>query len=234
MKAEVLADARSLAKRAAGIIAEQARACFAARRRFVMAVSGGSTVRTMLRMLGQEEIPRGGVYVVQGHERIGPIDNRDSNLPDVRQALMEDTPINPKNIYPMPVHLPDPNAAAEQYAGTLQGLCGNPPIIDLVQLELFSSGRTAALLAGDPVLEVMDHDVAVTEIHEECRRMTLTYPALNRARQILWMVTRSEKRRALVQLRAGDLAIPARVSRDQALLLMDQAAAGEHSVIIWS
>ena len=228
MKAEVLPDARSVAKRAAGIIAEQARECFAARRRFVMAVSGGWAVRTMLRMLGQEEIPWGGVYVVQGHERIGPTGNRDSNLPDVREALMEDTPIDPKNIYSMPVHLSDADAAAEQYANTLLGLCGNPPIIDLVQLELFSDGRTAALIPGDPVLEVMDREVAVTDVHEQRRRMTLTYPALNRSRLILWMVTGREKRCALAQLRAGDLAIPAsRLSRDQALLLTDLEAAGE-------
>jgi 6-phosphogluconolactonase len=233
MKTEVLADARSVATRAAGIIARQARECFAARRRFVMAVSGGSTVRTMLRMLGQEEIPWGGVYVVQGHERIGATGNRDTNLPDVRKALMEDTPINPKNIYPMPVHLSDANAAAEQYAASLQSLCGNPPVIDLVQLELFSSGRTAALLPGDPVLEVTNRDVAVTEVHEQRRRMTLTYPALNRSRQILWIVTGSEKQKALAQLRAGDLAIPAsRVSRDHALLLTDHAAAGEFPVIM--
>lgn len=233
MKAEVLADARSVAQRAAGIIAEQARECFATHGRFVMAVSGGSTVRAMLRMLGREEVPWGGVYVVQGHERVGRIGNQDSNLPDIREALMEDTPIDPSHIHPMPVGLPDLNAAAELYARTLQALCGNPPVLDLVQLELFSSGRTAALLPGDPVLEVIDRDVAITEVHEECTRMTLTYPVINRARQILWMVTGREKIATLLQLRNGDLAIPAsRVSRDRARLLADRAAAGEFNLIM--
>lgn len=233
MKAEVLADIRSVASRAAGIIAEQARECFAVRGRFVVAVSGGSAVRTMLRMLGKEEIPWGGVYVVQGHERIGPLGNRDSNLPDVREALMEDTPIDPNHIYPMPVRHHDLNAAAGEYASTLRALCGNPPVIDLVQLELFSSGRTAALLPSDPALQVIDRDVAVTEVHEERRLMTLTYPAINRARQILWMVTGSEKMKALAQLRSCDLSIPAsHVSRGQALVLTDQAAAGEHGAVM--
>jgi len=228
MKAEVVADIRSVAERAAGIIAEQARECFAVRRQFVMAVSGGSTVRAMLRMLGKEEVPWGGVYVVQGHERVGRTGNHDSNLPDIREALMEDTPIDPSHIHPMPVGLPDLDAAAEQYARTLRVLCGNPPILDLVQLELFSTGRTAALIPGDPVLEIMDRDVAVTEVHEACKRMTLTYPVINRARQILWMVTGREKIAVLAQLRDGDLAIPAsRVRRDQARLLSDRAAAGE-------
>ena len=231
MKAEILEDAHSVARRAAGIIAEQARECFAANRRFVMAVSGGSTVRAMLRMLGKEEVPWGGVYVVQGHERVGLMGNNDSNLPDIRAALMEDTPIDPNHIHPMPVGVPDLNAAAEQYASTLRALCGDPPVIDLVQLELFSNGRTAALLPGDPVLEVSDRDVAVTDVHEECRRITLTYPAINRARRILWMVTGKEKAARLAQLCNGDLSIPAsRVRREHARLLVDRAAAGDPRV----
>lgn len=198
-----------------------------------MAVSGGSTVRAMLRMLGTEEVPWGGVYVVQGHERVGRMGNQDTNLPDIRQALMEDTPIDPTHIHPMPVGLSDLDAAAGQYAQTLRALCGNPPVLDLVQLELFSSGRTAALLPGDPVLEIMDRDVAVTEVHEQCRRMTLTFPLINRARQILWMVTGQEKRISLGRLRNGDLAIPAsHVSRDQARLLADRAAAGDPKLIM--
>ena len=186
----------------------------------------------MLRLLGREEVPWGGVYVVQGHERIGPAGDPDSSLPNIRAALMEDTPIHPDHIYPMPVRSEDVDTAAQQYIETLRSLCGEPPVIDLVQLELFVSGRTAGLVPGDSALQVLERDVAVTGIHEGRRRMTLTLPVINRARQILWMVTGQEKSNALSQLRSGDPSIPAsRVRQDHAVALVDQAAAGVASAL---
>jgi 6-phosphogluconolactonase len=84
------------------------------------------------------------------------------------------------------------------------------------------------LVPGDPVLDVHGADVALTGVYQGRRRMTLTYPLLNRARRILWLVTGSEKTGMLVRLCDGDLSIPAgRVRRDQALVVADRAAAGE-------
>jgi len=81
---------------------------------------------------------------------------------------------------------------------------------------------------GDPVLEVTDADVALTGVYQGRRRMTLTYPVLDRARHILWLVTGGEKAGMLARLRTGDGSIPAgRVRRDRALVLADQAAAGQ-------
>jgi 6-phosphogluconolactonase len=89
-------------------------------------------------------------------------------------------------------------------------------------------GHTASLVPADPVLEVTDADVALTGgIYQDRRRMTLTYPMLDRARRILWVVTGSEKVGMLARLRAGDRSIPTgRVRRDQALVIADRAAAG--------
>jgi 6-phosphogluconolactonase len=83
------------------------------------------------------------------------------------------------------------------------------------------------LVPGDAVLKVNDADVAATGIYQGRRRLTLTYPTLNRARRILWLVTGSDKVGMLVRLREADPSIPAgRVNAERALLLADHAAAG--------
>lgn len=118
--------------------------------------------------------------------------------------------------------------AATQYSLTLQDVAGSPPVLDLVHLGLGPDGHTASLVPGDAVLEITDADVAVTGAYQERRRMTLTYPMLNRSRRVLWLVTGSEKSGMLVRLRDGDRSIPAgRVRRDRALVLADRAAADQ-------
>jgi 6-phosphogluconolactonase/glucosamine-6-phosphate isomerase/deaminase len=126
----------------------------------------------------------------------------------------------------MPVDGPDLEAAAESYARLLQGVAGSPPVLDLVHLGLGPDGHTASLIPGDPVLDVTDADVALTGAYQGRRRMTLTYPAINRARRILWLVTGAEKAGPLVRLRAADASIPGgRVRQVRALVLADREAA---------
>jgi 6-phosphogluconolactonase len=128
----------------------------------------------------------------------------------------------------MPVEEPDLQASAARYALTLQEVAGSPPVLDLVHLGLGPDGHTASLVPGDPVLDVTDADVALTGVYQGRRRMTLTYPIINRSRRILWLVTGSEKAGMLVRLRDGDPSIPAgRVRQDQALVIADRAAAGQ-------
>src|SRR4029077_20874560 len=87
-------------------------------------------------------------------------------------------------------------------------------------------GHTASLVPGDPVLNVADTDVAVTGPYQGRRRMTLTFPIINRSRRVLWVVTGGEKAGTLVRLRDGDPSIPAsRVRRDRTIILADRAAA---------
>jgi 6-phosphogluconolactonase len=126
----------------------------------------------------------------------------------------------------MPVEAPDLQAAVARYAASLQEIAGSPPVLDLVHLGLGPDGHTASLVPGDRVLEVTDADVALTGIYQGRRRMTLTYPMINRARRILWLVTGSEKVEMLGRLRKGDASIPAgRIRQDQAIVFADQAAA---------
>lgn len=226
MKIEVLPDVDAVARRAAGDIACQARAAISERGRFLLAVSGGRTPWQMLRCLSAEDLPWHAVHIVQVDERVAPADSPDRNLMHLHDCLSGVASLPRNQVHAMPVDLADLEAAARSYAESLRAIAGSPPKLDLVHLGLGSDGHTASLIPGDPVLQVQDADVAATGIYQGRRRLTLTYPVLNRARRILWLVTGSDKARALGQLRAGDPAIPAgRVRQDQAALLADQAAA---------
>jgi 6-phosphogluconolactonase len=227
MKLEVFDNAESVARAAAAAIAAEARAAIATRGRFALAVSGGHTPWIMLRALASEDIPWAGVHVFQVDERVAPDGHPDRNLTHLRDSLLQHAPLRPEQIHAMPVESLDLVAAAKQYADTLREISGSPPVLDLVHLGLGPDGHTASLVPGDAVLGISDADVALTGVYQGRRRMTLTYPAINRARRILWVVTGSEKTEALHRLQGADASIPAgQVCREQAVVLADRAAAG--------
>jgi 6-phosphogluconolactonase len=219
-------DADTVARKAAEIIAADARETVTARGRFVMAVSGGHTPWLMLRCLAGEQLPWKNVHVVQVDERVAPGGDADRNLTHLRESLLDHAPLSPTHIHAMPVEAADLDEAARQYARTLCDVAGSPPLLDLVHLGLGADGHTASLARGDPVLDVADADVAVTSLYQGKRRMTLTYPIINRARGVLWVVTGAEKAGALARLIDQDPTIPASgVRQDRALILADRAAA---------
>jgi 6-phosphogluconolactonase len=227
MKTEILADADAVAQKGAEIIAAEARAAVKARGCFIVALSGGHTPWQMLRALANEDVPWEGVNVVQVDERVAPGGDPDRNLTHLYASLLEHAPLRPEQILAMPVEWPDLDAAAKRYALTLREIAGSPPVLDLAHLGLGPDGHTASLVPGDPVLNVADADVALTGVYQGRRRMTLTYPMLNRSRRVLWLVTGNDKVDALARLREGDTSIPGgRIQRDQAVVLADQAAAG--------
>jgi 6-phosphogluconolactonase len=228
MKIEVFADDESAARAAAGMIALEAREAVEARGRFVLAVSGGRTPWIMMRALAREQVPWEKVHVVQVDERVAPEGDKDRNLTHLRESLLDHTPIRPEQIHAMPVESPDLETAARQYASTLREIAGSPPSLDLVHLGLGPDGHTASLIPGDPVLGVTRADVALTGVYQGRRRMTLTYPVINRARRVLWLVTGREKAGMLDRLYNGDLTIPSgRVCREEAIIVADSAAAGD-------
>jgi 6-phosphogluconolactonase len=162
---------------------------------------------------------------------VAPDRDPDRNLSHLRESLLQHAPLRPEQVHAMPVEAADLESAATEYAMALQDISGTPAVLDLVHLGLGPDGHTASLVPGDPVLDVTSTDVAMTGVYQGRRRMTLTYPALNRARHVLWVVTGSQKTEMLNRLLAGDVSIPAeRVRRDQALLLADRAAAGRLTV----
>lgn len=224
MKVEVFSDADAVAQQAAALIAAKARAAVAARGRFIAAVSGGHTPWAMLRALSGEDVPWANVYLTQVDERVAPAGDPDRNLTHIRESLT--APLRPEQILAMPVESTDLQTAAAQYAARLREIAGSPPVLDLVHLGLGPDGHTASLVPGDRVLEVTDADVALTGIYQGRRRMTLTYPIINRSRRILWLVTGGEKVEMLGRLLKSDASIPAgRVRQDQAVVFADKAAA---------
>ena len=226
MKIEIHSDDQVVAREAAAIIAGEARAAVAAHGRFVMAVSGGHTPWIMLRALADAQLPWGEVHIVQVDERVAPPTDPDRNLAHLRASLLDHAPLPPDHLHAMPVDAPDLDGAAQHYARTLRGVAGSPPVLDLVHLGLGADGHTASLVPGDPVLDIIDTDVAVTGPYQGRRRMTLTFPIINRSRRTLWLVTGREKAGALGRLRDGDPSIPAsRVLQDRALILADRTAA---------
>lgn len=226
MRIEIYADADTVARKAAAFVAAEARSAVADRGSFSIAVSGGRTPWIMLRDLAQEDVPWSAVQIFQVDERIAPAGDADRNLTHLRESLLQHAPLRAEQINAMPVESPDLKAAAAQYAQTLASIAGSPPVLDLVHLGLGPDGHTASLIPGDPVLNLNDTDVAVTGLYQGRQRMTLTYPVINRARRILWLVTGDEKAGMLARLKAGDTSIPAgRVCAQNAVVLADRGAA---------
>ena len=228
MKFEVFDDADSVARKAAAAIASDARSAIAARGRYAVAFSGGHTPWIMLRALANEDVSWAGVHIFQVDERVAPEGHPDRNLTHLRDSLLQHVPLRPEHVHAMPVESANLDSAASQYALALQEFAGTPPVLDLVHLGLGPDGHTASLVPGDRVLTIADRDVAVTGVYQGRRRMTLTYPALNRARRVLWIATGGEKAEMLRRLVDGDQSIPAgQVRQEQALVIADRAAAAE-------
>jgi 6-phosphogluconolactonase len=212
---QALPDAGALARRAAAYLAERARLVVKETGTFRFAVSGGRTPWAMFAELAGEDVPWEQVTIYQVDERVAPPDDPDRNLGHLKQALGT----APAQVRAMPVNDDDLDAAARSYGAALPGQ------FDLVHLGLGPDGHTASLVPGDPVLEVTNRPVAITVPYQGRRRMTLTYPALARARQLLWLVSGDDKKKPLSALLTGDRTIPAgRVSGMASLVLADKAA----------
>jgi 6-phosphogluconolactonase len=217
---EVVADEKAAARRAAELIEAAGVETLAERPGpFSLAMSGGRTPWAMLAILGElEEMPWEATELFQVDERIASPGSEERNLTHMVLGLSMD---HQAALRPMPVTQRDLDAAASEYERTL------PEPLDCVHLGLGADGHTASLVPGDPVLDVSDRRVAVTETaYQDHRRMTLTYPALAEARRIVWLVTGPEKRDALARLLTADPLIPAgRVENPNMVVVADELAA---------
>jgi len=182
-------------------------------------MSGGRSPWGMLAILGEDDsMPWAETELFQVDERIAAPGSEDRNLTHMVLGLSMD---HQSALRPMPVTQRDLEAAARDYERTM------PAPLDCVHLGIGPDGHTASLVPDDPVLEVSDRRVALTETaYQGYHRMTLTYPALAEARQIVWLVTGPNKVDALAKLLAGDSSIPAgRVENEKMIVVADQAAA---------
>jgi 6-phosphogluconolactonase len=216
---EVAGDEKAASRRAAELIAAAGAEAAAERGRFAFAMSGGRSPWAMLAILGEsEQMPWDRTGLFQVDERVAAPGDEVRNLTHMVLGLSLD---HQATLRPMPVTQRDLEAAARDYEAQL------PDRFDLVHLGLGPDGHTASLVPNDPVLEVTDRRVAMTETaYQDHRRMTLTYPALEAARRIVWLVTGPDKPEALQKLLAGDESIPAgRVRNENMIVVADDAAA---------
>jgi 6-phosphogluconolactonase len=220
MPIETLPDDTSVALRAADLVVEHAHAAIAVRGMFTLAVSGGHTPGQMFAELAlRGDFPWDQAAIYQVDERIAPDGDPNRNLTLLWDNLPEAAF---SQLHPMPVQADDLEQGANQYASAI------PERFDLIHLGIGPDGHTASLVPGDPVLDVRDRDVALTGLYMGLHRMTVTYPVLNRARALLWLITGKEKREALGRLLTADESIPAgRVARTNALIVADAQAAGD-------
>ena len=221
MDVQVFANAEGAASAAADAIEGAASAALAERGRFRLAVSGGSTPAPMFERLATMPIDWGRVELFQVDERIVPDDDPDRNWGDLLRSLVDRVDIPVRNLSPMPVTRGSASSIA-----TRSERCGEPPVLDLVHLGLGDDGHTASWPPGDPVTDIDDWDVASVGPFRGHERVTLTVPAVNRARQIIFLASGAGKRYALARLQAGDTTIPAaHVRNDETVTVFTDSAA---------
>lgn len=227
MRLKIAHDPARAAEAAAAEIARTCGDAVASRGTAVIALSGGQTPWLMARELRHFDLPWTRIFVAQVDERIAPRGAAERNRTRLERILVHEGPLPAGNLLPMPVEETDLEVAAAGYQRQLEARAGTPPVLDLVQLGLGTDGHTASLVPGDPVLELRDREIAVTGDYQGRRRMTLTLPAINRARRRLWLVTGPGKHTRLAELLSGAGASPAAaVNRADALVVADEDAAG--------
>ena len=226
----VFADTESVALAGAQFIGELARRSIDVRQQFALALSGGRTPWRMLQLLAGQQHDWDRWQVFQVDERVAQENNESRNLLHIRRNFADRTGMQRTQIHAMEVEAGDLPAAADRYQCELQACCGDPPVLDLIVLGLGSDGHMASLVPNDPVLEIEDADVAISAEYQGHKRMTLTLPIINRARQVVWLVTGEEKALALRKMLDRDRSIPAaRVEQEIAVVFANEAAAGTTS-----
>lgn len=230
MIVEVLADGEALASRSVEVILEAGASAIEERGKFVWAISGGTTPRRLLELLSERtDLDWSRTHLFQVDERVAPDGDADRNATMLDTALLTETFLaenTPAGIHLMPVTSDDLAAASFGYGELMDQHAGSPVVFDLVQLGMGGDGHTASLIPGDPILGIDDRDVAISEQYQGRIRMSLTWPVLDRAKQLLWVVGGESKQDAVRLFLDNDPSIPATLpTQARATVLLDQAAA---------
>ncbi len=237
----VLDDFRTLTIKAAEEFCEKAQEAISIRGRFTVALSGGSTPKELYALLASEDAPFrqrlqwSKIHLFWGDERCVPPSHADSNYRMVDECLLSKTPLSPENVHPILAGGGDANKTAENYEQVLRRFLRLPddgfPKFDLVLLGMGSDGHTASLFPGSDALREEKRLVAGVKIEESgSDRITLTPPALNNARLIMFIVSGESKAQTIRNVLEGEYMperFPAQVVRPtdgKVLWLLDKAA----------
>lgn len=192
------------------------------RGQFTLALSGGSTPWAMLALLADMGLDWSATHLFQVDERRAPDGDAARNLTHARSHFTDRIGLPESHIHAMPVTADDFAAGARDYAATLREVCGAPAVLDLVHLGMGGDGHTASLFPGDALLGESRADVGVTGLYQGHRRMSLTFPAINRSRHIVWLVNGADKSTMLLRMINADRGIPAgRIEQARATVFTD-------------
>ncbi len=234
-------DPEELAAAAAERISWTAAESIAARGRFTLCLTGGSTPRRTYTLLARQQGPAAidwsKTFLFFGDERFVPPDDDRSNYKMVRQSLLQNASIAADHVFAIATNSSSPQQAAEEYARTLKTFFGGIgwPEFDLVLLGLGDDGHTASLFPGAAALRVTDRWVTSSPpgvLPPPVDRVTLTFPVFNAARQVMFLVSDENKAQAFAEVYQGRTSVeqrPAagiRPANGHTVWLVDRAAAG--------
>jgi 6-phosphogluconolactonase len=219
---KVFSDRRALAEGAATHIIDLADQAIAARGQFTLALSGGSTPRRTYALLARNRfvtrVDWSRVHIFWGDERCVPPDHPASNYRMAQRTFLRSLPILDGNLHRM-LGERMPHESAAHYASELDQRLGAPPRLDLVLLGLGEDGHTASLFPGTSALQVDHRPTAAVYVPTLGRwRITLTYPTINRARAVSFLVQGKAKAQALARVRDGELLPAGRVRPTSGML----------------
>lgn len=215
---EVLPTNMALAERAAELIYDAAREAVAARGRFTIALAGGSSPHQTYQLLAKttpEQMDWSKVFVFIGDERFVPYSSKDSNYAMCRELLLGHVPVPKEQIFPIKTDTATNAEAADNYVGTLSQVFqmpqfGPPPALDMILLGMGDDGHCASLFPGMPTLAVQDKWVVPSPpgtLPPPVDRVTMTFPVLNAARFVLFLVEGAKKASAVRDVLEGGAAI---------------------------
>ncbi len=203
---EVLDDAAAMAERAFEVLTAAAREAVAARGKFTLALTGGSGPKGLYQRLAQEpgSVDWANTYVFLGDERFVPYEDKDSNFGMCKKSLLDHVPVPADNVLPIPTDTGTMEKAATDYAATLTRVltpaAGQPPVLDLILLGMGDDGHCASLFPGKPTLEITDAWTTGSTpgtLPPPVGRVTVTFPVLNAARNVLFLVPGEGKAKAV-------------------------------------
>jgi 6-phosphogluconolactonase len=228
---EVVADGTALAERGARVFEELSARAIAASGRFTVALSGGRTPKALYSLLATRPLPWAQIHLFWGDERCVPKDHPDSNYAMVKAALLDPARVPGASVHAVPVENGTPSEVARDYEQAVKAFFKGPkPRFDLVFLGMGPDGHTASLFPGTPGLQETERLVVPAFVERlQSHRVSLTYPVLNAAREVVFLVEGADKAEILKSVLSGGSEPAARVLPEdgEVLWLVDRAAAAK-------